>query len=126
MDLNNLIQIVELVAAVAFGLMSYISKRNANVAQMKQTIVDGVATQIQIAENQYKDVAKAGGMKFEYVVDKLMGFVPVSMQKYITREFIADTVQTIFDDMERYAETQVENFVDKKLGKFLPDSKEKK
>ena len=126
MDLNNLIQIVELVAAVAFGLMSYISKRNANIAQMKQSIVDGVATQIQIAENQYKDVAQAGGMKFEYVVDKLMGFVPVSMRKYITREFIADTVQTVFDDMERYAETQVENFVDKKLSKFLPDSKEKK
>lgn len=65
------------------------------------------------AEELYKDSTKAGGTKFNWVVDKLYDILPVPMKLVFTKETIAVLVQRTFDEIQSYAVKQL----DKKLTK---------
>ncbi len=68
---------------------------------------------IEEAEDQYKDVTNAGGIKFALVVDKLYNLVPQSLRLIVTREMIADIVQKTFDEIEKYAKIQLDEAMDR-------------
>lgn len=65
------------------------------------------------AEELYKDSTKAGGTKFNWVVDKLYDILPAPMRLVFTKETIAVLVQRTFDEIQSYAVKQL----DKKLTK---------
>lgn len=65
------------------------------------------------AEELYKDSTKAGGTKFNWVVDKLYDILPSPMKLVFTKETIAVLVQRTFDEIQSYAVKQL----DKKLTK---------
>ena len=65
------------------------------------------------AEELYKDSTKAGGTKFNWVVDKLYDILSVPMKLVFTKETIAVLVQRTFDEIQSYAVKQL----DKKLTK---------
>lgn len=68
---------------------------------------------IEQAEDQYKDVTNAGGIKFELVVDKLYNLVPRSLRLIVTRKMIEDIVQKTFDEIEKYAKIQLDEAMDR-------------
>lgn len=65
------------------------------------------------AEELFKDSTKAGGTKFNWVVDKLYDILPAPMRLVFTKETIAVLVQRTFDEIQSYAVKQL----DKKLTK---------
>lgn len=65
------------------------------------------------AEQEYKDVTKAGGQKFSWVVDTLYAMIPIILKPFITREFIEVLVQSIFDSIQEYAKLQLDAFFSK-------------
>ena len=63
------------------------------------------------AEELFKDSTKAGGIKFNWVVDKLYDILPAPMRLVFTKETITVLVQRTFDEIQSYAVKQL----DKKL-----------
>lgn len=64
------------------------------------------------AEQEYKDVTKAGGQKFNWVVDALYEVVPLVLRPLITRTFIEALVQSIFDSIQGYAKLQLDRLLE--------------
>ncbi len=60
------------------------------------------------AEEAYKDVTKAGGQKFSWVVDTLYSMVPLVLRPLITRAFLEVLVQGVFDSVQEYAKIQLD------------------
>lgn len=102
----NLYSIVTTVLMVVFGfLCSYI--------RTKTSLIDKAGDFINKAEEDYKDVSKAGMMKHEAVVEWLYSLVPAPMKIFITRQMIAEITQTAFDQMADFATKQLDKVVDK-------------
>jgi hypothetical protein len=98
--------IIMTVLAIVFGGLSlYISG--------KKNVIDAVAGFIDEAEDIYKDSTKAGGEKFEWVVDRIMNIIPIALKPFISRDLVKAVVQKVFDIMESYAKKQLDKVVDK-------------
>lgn len=109
----NVYEIIMTVLAIVFGGLSlYISAR--------KNILDAVEGYINEAEDTFKDATKAGGSKFEWVVDRIMSIIPVALKPFISRALVEATVQKVFDIMESYAAKQADKFVNK----VLPEAKD--
>lgn len=74
------------------------------------------------AEELYKDITKAGGQKFTWVVDTLHDLIPPPLKMLITKKCIEKIVQSSFDAVEDYAKMQL----DMALGKYLKHSSDGK
>lgn len=105
----NIYSIVVTVLMVIFGFVSSYIKTKSN-------LINKAGDFINKAEEDYKEVSKAGQYKFEWVVESLYGFVPAPMKMFITRQMISEITQKVFDQAAEYATMQldrvVENFVD--------------
>ena len=102
----NIYSIVMTVLMVVFGfLCSYI--------RTKTSLINKAGDFINKAEEDYKDVSKAGMMKHEAVVEWLYSLVPAPMKIFITRQMIAEITQTAFDQMADFATKQLDKVVDK-------------
>lgn len=109
----NVYEIIMTVLAIIFGGLSlYISG--------KKNILDAVISYINQAEDEYKDATKAGGSKFEWVVDKLMSIVPVALKPFIGRALVEAIVQKVFDIMQSYAQKQLDKVADKVVTEVKP------
>ena len=120
MELEQVIEILKYVLIVVCGGLSlyfkYSTKAQTKAKQIQKTIADITAKAvifIKEAEEKYKDVTNAGGQKFEEVVTKLYDLVPSALRNIITRDMIAQIVQSTFDEIEAYAKTQLDKAVDK-------------
>ena len=81
----NIYSIVVTALMVVFGFVtSYI--------KTKSKLIDKAGDFINKAEEDYKDVSKAGAYKFEWVVETLYGFVPAPMKMFITRQMVSEIV----------------------------------
>ena len=60
------------------------------------------------AEEYYKDVTKAGGEKFEWVVSSLYQYLPAVIRPFIPRTVVETIVQTTFNAVEQYAKLQLD------------------
>jgi hypothetical protein len=74
------------------------------------------------AEEMYKDVTKAGGQKFAWVVDTLYNLVPAPLKILVTKKCIEKIVQNTFDGIEAYAQTQLDKAIEKYLLSKTDDS----
>lgn len=105
----NIYSIIVTVLMVIFGFVSSYIKTKSN-------LINKAGDFINKAEEDYKEVSKAGQYKFEWVVESLYGFVPAPMKMFITRQMISEITQKVFDQAAEYATMQldrvVENFVD--------------
>ena len=105
MNAINWYSIVVTVLMVIFGFItSYI--------RTKSELINKAGDFINKAEEDYKDVTKAGAYKFEAVVEWLYGLVPTTMRFFITRQMISEIVQKVFDKMAEYATKQLDKVVD--------------
>lgn len=108
---------VEIVLYIILGAI-IVYFRNSAAAKAKVAEIESwtgiikgsVASLISRAEKEFNG-AKRGGEKFEWVVNKLYGLLPIPIQAVITRDIIADIVQGTFDSMAAYAAKQADKFL---------------
>ena len=105
MNVQNIYSIIITLLTIIFGfLCSYI--------KTKTMLVNKAGEFINKAEEDYKNVSKAGQYKFDAVVDWLYNLVPLNMKFFITRQMISEIVQRVFDKMAEYATKQLDKIVD--------------
>ncbi len=63
---------------------------------------------INTAEGMYTDITKAGGKRFEWVVDHLYAMIPKAVQPFISKEKVGEIVQTTFDLIQAFAKQQLD------------------
>ncbi len=101
MEAALLIEIVKVIGYLVLGGIALYLNTKGNLKGK-------AAAFITEAEEAYKDATNAGGVKFEYVVDKLYALVPAALKIFITRKMLAQIVQGTFDSIEAYAVTQLD------------------
>lgn len=118
----NWLNIITTIATVLLGGLSWYLKVSVSGAKVKQAVeatIKEITTKandyIVEAEQVYVDSTKAGGQKFEYVVNALMDLIPDQIEGIITREFVSNIVQKAFDSIEKYAQTQLDEVLNKKV-----------
>ena len=118
----NWLNIITTIAAVLLGGLSWYLKISATGAKMKQAVEETIKEltakandYIVEAEEVYVDATKAGGQKFEYVVDALMKLIPDQIEVFITRDMVSGIVQGAFESIEKYAQTQLDEYLNKKV-----------
>lgn len=119
MDLNNLVEVGKVAVTVICGGLAlyfkYSVKAQTKAKQVQETIAEVTAKAvifIKQAENDYKDITNAGGRKFNDVVENLHDLVPVPLRGIITKQMIADIVQSTFDEIEQYVQLQLDKAIE--------------
>lgn len=110
----SIFEIILFIAALLLGGVSLYFKYNKKLASM-------AAGLIAEAEKLYRDVTKAGGIKFEWVVERLYSFLPTPLKLIFSRELLAGIVQKMFDAIQEYAKIQLDKAAD-----ILTERSEKK
>lgn len=115
MTLEQSIEFLKYVAIILCGGLSlylrYSPIAKTKAKEVTEVIADITAKAvvfIKEAEEEYKDVSHAGGRKFNDVVNRLYSLVPAGLQMIITKEMIADIVQSTFDQIEAYVKLQLD------------------
>ncbi len=104
MTIDAAIELLKWLALFTLGAASIYYQTNTKISYYVAKLIDE-------AEHVYKDAAKAGGEKFEWVVTALYGMVPAMLKPFITRQVLENLVQSTFDAMQQYATTQVGRLV---------------
>lgn len=107
-NLNTIIQIIVPILTIIFGALSVYFKTNE---KLRNSSIEYIIK----AEELYKDTTKAGGMKFNWVVDTLYNLVPIPLRVVVTKKCIEKIVQSTFDGIEAYAHTQFDKILEKYL-----------
>lgn len=105
-DLEKFLELIIPLLTVIFGALSAYLRTN-------EKIMNSAIKYITEAEEMYKDVSKAGGQKFTWVVDTLYNMVPRPLRIVITKKCVEKMVQASFNSIEAYAKTQIDKAVDK-------------
>ena len=101
MDWEMVLNIGSMVLMVLFGGLALWFRGN-------QVLAGRAATLIAEAEAVYKDVTKAGGAKFEWVVSSLYAALPAAIRPFVSRGLVESVVQATFDAVEGYAKLQLD------------------
>lgn len=117
MDFETIMQILMPILTILFGALSAYLRAN-------ERLRNSSIKYITEAEEMYKDVSKAGGQKFEWVVDTLYNLVPRPLRILVTRKCIENIVQSTFDGIEEYAKTQLDKAIDNYVLNKLEKNKE--
>lgn len=105
-DLEKFLELIIPLLTVMLGALSAYLRTN-------EKIINSSIKYITEAEEMYKDVSKAGGQKFTWVVDTLYNMVPRPLRIVITKKCVEKMVQASFNSIEAYAKTQIDKAVDK-------------
>lgn len=106
MDAKLIIDILQIAACLILGGLALYFKQNE---KLKERATELIAE----AETVYKDAAKAGGQKHEYVVNNLYSMIPSPLKIVFTKDMIATIVDNAFQWVESYAKDQLDRVVDK-------------
>jgi len=109
MDITMIIDIVEIILYVTLGGL-------ALYCQSKSKLKEKATSFIAQAEEVYIDATKAGGIKHQYVVDKLYELTPAYLKMIITKDMISNIVDNAFASIEVYAKLQLDKSTDKITG----------
>lgn len=109
MNIQTIYTIAVTVGTVIFGFLSA-------YFQTKSKLKDKVNEGIVNAENEYISTTKAGGEKFEYVVNFLYNYIPTPLKPVFPKSIISQIIQSAFDQIQRYAVQQLDKCVDKITG----------
>ena len=103
----NIYSIVTTILWVVFGfLVAYFKTKTKVIEQAKEKINE--------AEIMYQSTAKAGGEKFNWVVETIYMMIPQPMQMIFTKQLVGSIVQNVFDSIQKYATLQLDKIIDKK------------
>ena len=102
MNMNTILMILQIVLYVILGGLAIWFKQNVKLRTK-------VAELINKAEELYTDTTKAGGQKFEWVVNTLYALLPKAMQVVIPRSMVETIVQNVFDQMKEFAKKTLDN-----------------
>lgn len=112
MDINQVLDIVQGVAYVVLGGL-VIWFKTSDIAQKKLKEITAAAGQfIAEVEEAYKSTTTAGEQKFEEVVDSLYKLVPKPLKLFITEDMVREIVQSVFDEMKKYANSKLDEAVE--------------
>ena len=109
MNWELLFKILITAGLVLLGGLSLYWKQNTRLQQQANQLIGE-------AEKAFADTTKAGGQKFEWVVDALCRILPAPIQIFFPRSVISTIVQNAFDAIEAYAKTQLDRFLGEKSG----------
>lgn len=109
---NTVLEILKYIAMVVFGGLAMYFKYSQKVQSIVKDITAKAVVFIKEAEEEYKDVSHAGGRKFNDVVNRLYSLVPAGLQMIITKEMVADIVQSTFDQIEAYVKLQLDTAIE--------------
>lgn len=109
MNTELIYTILVTIGTVGFGFLSAYLKTKTT---LKEKVNEGIAT----AEEIYKDSTKAGGEKFEWVIDFLYQYIPSVLKPIFTRDMISNIIQSAFDEIQKYATQQLDKLVCKVTG----------
>lgn len=101
MSLETLLNILSLIFMAVFGGLALWFKGNGTLSSL-------AAGFIAEAEALYRDVTKAGGEKFTWVVERLYGVFPSAIRPFIPKSLVESVVQSTFDAIEKYAKLQLD------------------
>lgn len=99
-------EIAMLILGIVLGFLSLYFKYNTRLAE-------NVADFINEAEGMYTDLTKAGGKRFEWVVNSLYDLIPAPMRAFFTKAKIGELVQSTFDVIEDFAKKQIDKVLNK-------------
>lgn len=102
MDMNTVLRVLQIVIYIVLGGLAIWFNQNA---KLKTKVAEFINT----AEEIYSDTTKAGGQKFEWVVNALYGLLPAAMQVIIPRSMVETIVQNVFDQMKEFAKKTLDN-----------------
>lgn len=102
--MENYIEILKVALIVIFGGFAIYAKTNQKLLELAVKAVEFIND----AEVAFKDTTKAGGQKFEFVVNHLYALVPTILKSIITKEILAEITQRTFDKIEAYAKEQLD------------------
>lgn len=103
-NFSVIMQIVIPILAVILGAASVYYHENE---KLRNSSIKYIAQ----AEEMYKDSTKAGGQKFEWVVDMLYSVVPAPFKIFVNKSIIEKIVQSTFDGLEEYAKLQLDKII---------------
>lgn len=109
MESGQLLNLIYGVAMIALGGLALWFRGSSVVKGM-------VAALIAEAEAMYQDAAKAGGLKFEWVVSKLCARLP-----FLSGKAAGTLVQAVFDSVEAYAKIQLDRAAEQAAGRLRDD-----
>lgn len=106
MNTELLYTILVTVGTIVFGFLSAYLKTKST---LKEKVNEGITT----AEEIYRDSTKAGGEKFEWVINFLYEYIPSILKPIFTRDMISNIIQSAFDEIQKYATQQLDKLVNK-------------
>lgn len=103
MDINvqMIMDILQIVLYVVLGGFALWYRTNAKLNEKVNTFINE-------AESAYKDTVKAGGMKHEYVVDRLYRLIPAPLKVLFSYDMVSQIVDKAFEGIEDYAKQQLD------------------
>ena len=104
--MNNIWTVLLNVAWIVLGFVAIYFKTRTNIVEI-------AAEKIAEAEEKYKDIMKAGSLKQEFVVDFIYNTIPAPMKLFFNKDIIRSLVQSVFDQVSRYAITQLDKIFNK-------------
>ena len=106
MNTELIYSIIVTIITLGLGFLSaYFKTRN----KLADKVNEGIAN----AEAEYADTTKAGGEKFEYVINFLYEYIPSVLKPIFSRNMLSTIVQSAFDQIEDYAMQQLDKYVNK-------------
>ena len=93
------IEIIKYVIILVLGAVIVYLKKYTNVIQkVNEVIVE--------AENVYSEYENAGAKKMQFCISKLNEIIPKVLKPILTDEILEILIQSIFNEVSKYAEIQ--------------------
>lgn len=106
MNIDVILNVLQVLLYVVLGGIAIWFQTNTKLRDKAKNLIDE-------AETLFTDTTKAGGKRFEWVVDNLITLLPAPIRPFIPRAVVEQIVQSIFDAMKSYAQKTLDSIVDK-------------
>lgn len=106
MEQQMLLNIAGTVLLIIIGFTASYLKTRGDLLSMATVLIAQ-------AEAEYRDATEAGGHKFVWVCSRLYDGIPAVLKPFISYQEVERLVQATFDEIEAYANLQLNSFVDK-------------
>ena len=110
MDVGIILNILQVILYIILGGLAIWFRTNDKLKTKVSDLINE-------AEGMFTDTTKAGGQRFNWVVDSLYGLFPKAIQIIIPKAMVESIVQNVFDAMKDFAKKNL----DAASGKLLDD-----
>lgn len=107
------INIYSILITVGLCLLGYVT----SYIRTKSKLIQKAGDLINTAEENYKSVTHSGEQKFNAVVTWLYDMTPAPLKIFITKQMISEIVQKVFDNLQEFANKQLDKVVDNIVNK---------